>query len=64
MTTLFLAMLASVAMLMIIIFVPALSRFFSIETLDATQWLIVIGLSLMPLVVSEIVKLFAPKEEK
>ena len=61
---LFLAMLASVAMLMIIIFVPALSRFFSIETLDATQWLIVIGLSLMPLVVSEIVKLFAPKEEK
>jgi len=61
---LFLAMLASVTMLMIIIFVPALSQFFSIVELTAMQWLTVIGLSLVPLIVSEIIKLFAPREEK
>lgn len=61
---LFLAMLASVLMLMIIIFVPVLRDFFSIVPLTLTQWLAVIGLSIMPLVVSEILKLFAPKEEK
>lgn len=61
---LFLAMLASVLILMAIIFVPALSQFFSIVPLKSTQWLIAIGLSFMPLVVSEIIKLFAPKEEK
>ena len=61
---LFLAMLTSVTMLMIIIFVPALSQFFSIVELTAMQWLTVIGLSLVPLIVSEIIKLFAPREEK
>ena len=61
---LFLAMLASLTMLMIIIFIPALSKIFSIVTLTFNQWLIVIVLSLMPLLVSEIIKLFAPKEEK
>ena len=61
---LFLAMLASVLMLMIIVFVPVLRDFFSIVLLTLKQWLVVIGLSLMPLVVSEILKLFAPKEEK
>ena len=61
---LFLAMLASVLILMVIIFVPALSKFFSIVTLSGTQWSIAIGLSFVPLIVSEIIKLFAPKEEK
>ncbi len=61
---LFLAMTASVLMLMIIVLVPVLRDFFSIVPLTLKQWLIVIGLSLMPLVVSEILKLFAPKEEK
>lgn len=61
---LFLAMIVSVLMLMIIVFTPALSKFFSIVHLNSTQWLIAIGLSFMPLVVSEIVKLFAPREEK
>ena len=61
---LFLAMLASVLILMTIIFVPALSKFFSIVPLSSTQWLIAIGLSFMPLMVSEIIKLFAPKKEK
>ena len=61
---LFLAMIASVLMLMIIVLVPVLRDFFSIVPLTLKQWLIVISLSLMPLVVSEILKLFAPKEEK
>lgn len=61
---LFLAMTASVLMLMIIVLVPVLRDFFSIVPLTLKQWLVVIGLSLMPLVVSEILKLFAPKEEK
>ena len=62
--TLFLAMLASTLILLVIIFVPALSKFFSIVPLNTAQWLIVIGLSIVPLLVSEIIKLFAPKEEK
>ena len=61
---LFLAMLASTLILLVIIFVPALSKFFSIVPLNTAQWLIVIGLSIVPLLVSEIIKLFAPKEEK
>lgn len=59
---LFLAMLASVLILMTIIFVPALSQFFSIAPLDSTQWLITIGLSFIPLGVSEIIKLFILKK--
>ena len=62
--TLFLAMLASTLILLVIIFVPALSKFFSIVPLNTAQWLIAIGLSIVPLLVSEIIKLFAPKEEK
>ena len=62
--TLFLAMLASTLILLVIIFVPALSKFFFIVPLNTAQWLIVIGLSIVPLLVSEIIKLFAPKEEK
>ncbi len=61
---LFLAMLASVLTLMIIIFVPPLSKFFSIVPLSMMQWLTVIGLSLVPLLISEILKSFAPKEER
>ena len=61
---LFLAMLASTLILLVIIFVPALSKFFFIVPLNTAQWLIVIGLSIVPLLVSEIIKLFAPKEEK
>ena len=60
---LFLAMLASTLILLVIIFVPALSEFFSIVPLNTTQWLMVIELSFVPLLVSEIIKLFAPKPD-
>ena len=61
---LFMAMLASILMLLIIVFIPGLRDIFSIVPLTVREWLTVIILSIMPLIVSEIVKLFAPKEEK
>lgn len=61
---LFMAMLASILMLLIIVFIPGLRDVFSIVPLTVREWLTVIILSIMPLIVSEIVKLFAPKEEK
>ena len=61
---LFLAMLVSTAILMIIIFTPGLNNFFSIVPLTTTEWITVIGLALIPLMVSEIIKLFSPKERK
>lgn len=61
---LFIAMLASILMLLIIVFIPGLRDIFSIVPLTVREWLTVIILSIMPLIVSEIVKLFAPKEEK
>ena len=61
---LFLAMLTSIVMLMIIVFIPVLSQFFSIVRLNLIQWIIVICLSFVPLAISEVLKLFAPADEK
>ena len=61
---LFIAMLASTVMLIIILIVPGLRKIFSLVTLTINQYTIIIILSLMPLIVSEIIKLFSPKEEK
>ncbi len=61
---LFLAMLASTLILMVILFTPGLKDFFSIVPLTTTEWITVIGLAFIPLMVSEIIKLFSPKERK
>ena len=61
---LYLAMFASLAILVITVFTPGLKDFFSIAPLTITEWSITIALSLVPLLVSELIKLFAPKEEK
>ena len=61
---LFIAMLASTVMLIIILIVPGLRKIFSLVTLTINQYTIIIILSLMPLIVSEIIKLFSPKEER
>lgn len=61
---LYLAMFASLAILVITVFTPGLKDFFSIAPLTVTEWSITIALSLVPLLVSELIKLFAPKEEK
>ena len=61
---LYLAMFASLAILVITVFTPGLKDFFSIAPLTVTEWSITIALSFVPLLVSELIKLFAPKEEK
>ena len=61
---LFLAMFASTLILMVILFTPGLKDFFSIVPLTTTEWATVIGLAFIPLMVSEIIKLFSPKGRK
>ena len=50
------AFLGSLAMQLAVLFVPFLRPIFNIATLTGTEWLAVVGLSLMPLIVSEIAK--------
>lgn len=59
------AFFASLALMLIVLFVPFFQEIFEVITMNATEWGIVVGLSLVPLVVMEIVKLFtAPKSVK
>ncbi len=55
---LLLAILASAALMLIVLFIPAIREIFNLEVMDTTHWLYVIGLSFVPVVVVEIVKLF------
>ena len=52
------AFLASLAMQLAVLFIPALQETFHVTSLTGAEWLAVVGLSLLPLVVSEITKLF------
>ncbi len=52
-----LAILASAALMLIVLFVPPVRDIFKLEVMDRTHWLYVIGLSFVPIVVVEIVKL-------
>ncbi|MDO5523570.1 MAG: calcium-translocating P-type ATPase, PMCA-type [Bacteroidia bacterium] len=54
---LILAILASAALMLIVLFVPAVRDIFRLEVMDGTHWLYVIGLSFVPVVVVEIMKL-------
>lgn len=60
--SLLLAFIFSVAMQLIVIFVPFLREVFETALLSSVDWLIVIGLSLIPLVVAEISKLIFRRE--
>ena len=40
-----------------VLFIPFLQDIFRVQSLNPTEWLIVIGLSLIPLIVSELNKL-------
>ena len=53
---LILSFIASAILMACILFVPALQSAFRLTLLDGTQWLIVIGLSLMSILQVEIVK--------
>ncbi|WP_418892787.1 calcium-translocating P-type ATPase, PMCA-type [Limibacterium fermenti] len=52
------AILASAAIMLVVLLVPALRDVFKLAAMDTTHWLYVIGLSLVPIVVVEVVKLF------
>ena len=50
------AFLGSLAMQLAVLFIPFLKPIFNIATLTGVEWLVVVGLSLAPLIVSEIAK--------
>ncbi|XUB37771.1 calcium-translocating P-type ATPase, PMCA-type [Enterococcus sp. DIV0876] len=51
------AFVVSLAMQLAVLFIPFLQDIFRVQSLNPTEWLIVIGLSLIPLIVSELNKL-------
>ena len=53
---LYLAMLGSIAFLLIVLFITPIRKFFSLSVLTGSEWLIVILLSLSPILVVEIFK--------
>ena len=52
-----LAILVSAALMLVVLFVPALRDIFKVAGMDESHWLYVIGLSFVPIVVVEAVKL-------
>ncbi len=59
--SLFLAIVVSFAILFVILFVPFMRDIFSLSLLKPMEWLITIGLSLLPLVLVEITKFIKRK---
>jgi Ca2+-transporting ATPase len=47
-----------------VVLIPAVSQLFSLAALDWSQWLIVLGLSLVPVLVIETVKIFVRQRDK
>ncbi|RCA12203.1 calcium-translocating P-type ATPase, PMCA-type [Enterococcus durans] len=56
------AFLVSLALQLAVLFIPFLQEIFKVQSLTGMEWLIVIMLSLVPLIVSEITKAFRSKE--
>lgn len=56
------AFLVSLALQLAVLFIPFLQEIFKVQNLTGMEWLIVILLSLVPLIVSEITKAFRSKE--
>ena len=52
------AFVVSLAMQLAVLFIPFLQEIFKVQSLTGVEWLIVIALSLVPLIVSEITKAF------
>lgn len=52
-----LAILVSAALMLLVLFIPAVRDIFKVAEMDGTHWLYVIGLSFVPIVVVEAVKL-------
>lgn len=56
------AFLVSLSLQLAVLFIPFLQEIFKVQSLTGMEWLIVILLSLVPLIVSEITKAFRSKE--
>lgn len=57
------AFFAALALMLIVLFVPLLQGVFKIITMNGPEWLIVVALSLVPLVVMELTKLFTDRKK-
>lgn len=58
------AFLVSLALQLAVLFIPFLQEIFKVQSLTGIEWIIVILLSLVPLIVSELTKAFRSKEAK
>lgn len=58
------SIIAGILIQLIIISVPPLAAVFEVYSLNLNDWVLVIGLSLIPLIVNEIVKVFKRKKSK
>ncbi|MDK2946746.1 MAG: P-type Ca2+ transporter type, partial [Geotoga sp.] len=52
------AILLGIVLQAIIVSVPFLEEIFKVSSLNITDWSIVLGLSIVPLIINEIVKIF------
>lgn len=52
------AIVISAAMALVVLLVPAISKIFSLTTMDSQHWIIVLTLSLIPIIIVELFKLF------
>lgn len=58
---LFFAMIISALIIAVILVIPALREFFSLTTLNANEWMIILALALLPLFLVEVTKLIKRK---
>lgn len=58
------AFLVSLALQLAVLFIPFLQEIFKVQSLTGIEWVIVILLSLVPLIVSELTKAFRSKDAK
>ncbi len=58
------AFLVSLALQLVVLFIPFLQEIFKVQSLTGIEWVIVILLSLVPLIVSELTKAFRSKDAK
>lgn len=58
------AFLVSLALQLAVLFIPFLQEIFKVQSLTGIEWMIVILLSLVPLIVSELTKAFRSKDAK
>lgn len=56
------AFFASLALTLIVLLVPFMQGIFNVQYMNLTEWLVVVGLSITPLIIVEIVKIFTDRK--